>query len=65
MNVKLGWGSPQHKGLIHLCSKTFVNILVIVYSIVLQECEVLLLLCVGANFWYRTQLCLWNYSKSE
>lgn len=55
MNVKLGWG-PQHQELAEPCNKIFVNILVIVYSIVLQEYKVLLVLCVEANLWYRHSL---------
>lgn len=46
-----------------MCSKTLVTVLVIVHSILFQECEVLFVLCVEASIWYRREACSWSYYK--
>lgn len=39
------------------------DVFVIVHSILFEECEVLFVLCVEANVWYRREACFWSYDK--
>jgi len=42
----------------------FVNVLVIVHIILFQECEILFVICVEVNIWYRREACSWSYYKA-